>query len=80
MTASLVRPSPSSAQATPSVPKVLGSITPRLWTPPLRELTPATSVGFDQVRFARDTLRHPADPWQEWLASDCPMAGHGSES
>ena len=46
---------------------MLGSITPRLWTPPLRELTPATSVGFDQVRFARDTLRHPADPWQEWL-------------
>lgn len=47
---------------------MLGSTVPRLWTPPLRELTPATSVGFDQVAFARDDLRHPLDPWQEWLA------------
>lgn len=46
---------------------MLGSITPRIWTPPLRELTLETSVGFDQVEFARTTLRHPADPWQEWL-------------
>jgi hypothetical protein len=46
---------------------LLGSIEPRLWTPPLRELTPDTSVGFDQVEFARDVLRRPADPWQEWL-------------
>lgn len=47
---------------------MLGSTVPRLWTPPLRELTPETSVGFDQVAFARDDLRHPLDPWQEWLA------------
>ena len=46
---------------------VLGSTTPRLWTPPLRELTPATSVGFHQVEFARDVLGRPFDPWQEWL-------------
>lgn len=47
---------------------MLGSTEPRLWTPPLRELTPETSVGFAQARFARNTLRHPFDPWEEWLA------------
>jgi hypothetical protein len=47
---------------------VLGSTVPRLWTPPLRELTPDTSDGFDQVEFARSTLGRPLDPWQEWLA------------
>lgn len=47
---------------------VLGRVEPRLWTPPLRELTPETSCGFDQVEFARDFLGRPLDPWQEWLA------------
>lgn len=49
----------------PSV--VLGSTEPRLWTPPLRELTPATSYGFGAVDFA-DMVRRPVDPWQRWLA------------
>jgi hypothetical protein len=44
-----------------------GSVTPRLWTPPLRPLTPETSRGFAQVTFAREVLRRPLDPWQEWL-------------
>src|SRR5687767_7478098 len=48
--------------------ELLGSTVPRLWTPPLRELTPDTSVGFDQIEFARDVLGRPLDPWQEWLA------------
>lgn len=58
---------------------VLGSTEPRLWTPPLRPLVPAvrdadgkiiepaTSAGFGHIEFARDTLRHPFDPWEEWL-------------
>jgi hypothetical protein len=46
---------------------LIGSTVPRLWTPPLRELTPETSVGFDQAEFARNVLRRPADPWEEWL-------------
>lgn len=46
---------------------MLGRIEPRLWTPPLRELTPETSYGFDVVDFARDVLKCPLDPWQEWL-------------
>jgi hypothetical protein len=47
---------------------VLGRTEPRLWTPPLRELTQATSYGFDVVEFADEVLEHPLDPWQEWLA------------
>lgn len=47
---------------------VRGRVEPRLWTPPLRDLTPATSFGFDVIEFARDVLRAPLDPWQEWLA------------
>lgn len=46
----------------------LGSVTPRLWTPPLRELTPETSWGFDFNDFCRDVLGEPNDPWQEWLS------------
>lgn len=49
------------------VAQVLGSTTPRLWTPPLRELTPATSYGFDVIEFADAVLRHPLDPWEQWL-------------
>lgn len=45
---------------------MLGSTEPRLWTPPLRELTPETSYGFDVIDFARDILRMPLDPWEEW--------------
>lgn len=44
-----------------------GRTEPRLWTRPLRELTPETSFGFDVVRFARVVLDTPLDPWQEWL-------------
>lgn len=28
-------------------------------------LTEATSYGFDVIKFARDVLRHPLDPWEE---------------
>lgn len=56
---------------------VLGSTVARLFTPPLVKgppgpcgcgcpLTSETSVGFDQVRFAREILGHPYDPWQRW--------------
>jgi len=45
---------------------VRGSTEPRIWTAPLRELTPATSFGFDVCDFATDVLLHPPDPWQRW--------------
>ena len=45
-----------------------GSTEPRIYTPPLRELTPDTSLGFALATFARDILDEPLLPWQEWLA------------
>lgn len=48
------------------LPEWLGSTEPRLWTKPLRELTPETSYGFAVVGFARDVLEEPLDPWEEW--------------
>lgn len=47
---------------------VLGSTTPRLWTPPLRALTHETTTGFDVIDFSRDVLAMPLDPWEEWLS------------
>lgn len=43
----------------------LGSISPRLSTPPLRPLSPETSYGFRVIAFARDVLHEPLDPWQQ---------------
>ncbi|MEV6348566.1 terminase [Actinoplanes sp. NPDC051851] len=48
-------------------PAILGRSEPRLWTRPLRPLTPATSYGYAVVDFAREVLGAPLDPWQEWL-------------
>lgn len=45
----------------------LGSETPRLFTPPLRKLTPRTSLGFSVVEFATDVLGIDLFPWQRWL-------------
>lgn len=53
-------------QDAPGSAPILGSATPRLWTPPLRELTPETSYGFEVIDFARDELDHPLLPWQEF--------------
>lgn len=44
-----------------------GSVEPRLFPQPLRELTPETSYGFAVIDFARDVLGRPLDPWQEWI-------------
>lgn len=43
-----------------------GNTEPRLFTAPLRELTPETSYGFAVIAFARDVLKEPLTPWQEW--------------
>lgn len=47
--------------------RLRGSTEPRVFTPPLRELTPETSLGFACIDFAREILRVQLDPWQEWL-------------
>ena len=40
---------------------------PRIFTPPLRELTPDTTLGFMVVRFAEEVLGMELFPWQKWL-------------
>lgn len=59
-------PSPDFASSASS--DLLGCTEPRLWTPPLRELTRQTSYGYAVVEFARDVVGEPLDPWQEWAA------------
>ena len=44
-----------------------GRTEPRVWTPPLRELTPETSLGFAVIEFAADVLGIELYPWQKWL-------------
>lgn len=44
-----------------------GIETPRIYTPPLRELTPDTSIGFEVIDFAKDVLGIDLIPWQKWL-------------
>lgn len=39
----------------------------RVWTKPLRELTPETSLGFEVIEFAEKVLNFHFLPWQEWL-------------
>lgn len=47
---------------------MLGRVEPRIWTPPLRDLTdPASSWGYDFIDFC-DEIGTPLDPWERWLA------------
>src|SRR3954465_2472035 len=62
-TPDLTLPSPGS----PSYEPVLGSVEPRLWARPLRDLPPETSFGFDVIDFTGDYLGQPFFPWQQWL-------------
>lgn len=45
----------------------VGVATPRVYTPPLRELTPDTSLGFSVIEFAEQVLEMELLPWQRWL-------------
>lgn len=44
-----------------------GRTEPRLWTRPLRKLTPETSHGFHVIEFAARFLGITLRPWQKWL-------------
>lgn len=44
-----------------------GHVEPRIYTPPLRELTPETSLGFDVIDFAENVLHETLLEWQKWL-------------
>ena len=45
---------------------MMGVTIPRVYTPPLRELTEETSLGFACVAYAREVLKKNLYPWQEW--------------
>ena len=47
--------------------RIVGKETPRIYTPPLRELTPETSMGYEVISFAHDILEMDLIPWQKWL-------------
>ncbi|HEX7352498.1 hypothetical protein [Brachybacterium sp.] len=47
--------------------KRFGSAEPRIFTPPLRELTAETSLGFAVIDFAHDLLGIRLYPWQQWF-------------
>ncbi len=58
--------------------RLYGSETPRVWTPPLRELTgrldddgrpvePVTTLGYYAIWFAENVLEIELYPWQKWL-------------
>jgi hypothetical protein len=44
-----------------------GKTKPRIWTPPLRKLTPETTLGFAMIDFSREVLGINPLPWQAWL-------------
>jgi len=46
---------------------LLGKEEARIHTPPLRELTPATSAGFAMIEFASTVLGIELYPWQKWF-------------
>lgn len=47
--------------------KRFGRTEPRLWTRPLRELTPETTLGYEVIEFALEILGVDLYPWQQWL-------------
>lgn len=46
---------------------VKGNEQPRIFTPPLRQLTPDTSLGYEIIDFAEQILEISLIPWQKWL-------------
>ncbi len=57
-----------SSVRSPAPPDLLGSETPRIYTKPLRKLTPKTTLGFALIAFAHQVLGMELLPWQKWLA------------
>ena len=45
----------------------MGYMVPRIWTKPLRPLTPETSLGFEVIEFALVYMGIWLRPWQQWL-------------
>lgn len=47
--------------------EILGKTQPRIFTPPLRKLTPQTSLGFACIDYAENILKVKLYEWQKWL-------------
>jgi len=47
--------------------RLFGRTEPRLWTKPLRDLTPETTHGYSVIEFAATVLGVQLFPWQKWL-------------
>lgn len=47
--------------------RLVGCEQPRIFTPPLRELTPDTTLGYEVIAFAENILDIKLHPWQKWL-------------
>jgi len=62
-----VASSPSRSRPNSKPVKRYGSETPRIYTPPLRKLTPKTSLGFSVIEFSETVLELELLPWQKWL-------------
>lgn len=45
---------------------MMGKTEPRIFTPPLRELTEETTLGFACIEYAETVLRMQLYPWQRW--------------
>ena len=45
-----------------------GKKIPRIFTPPLRELTPETSLGYEFIDFCENDINQPLLDWQKWLS------------
>lgn len=45
----------------------MGYMVPRIWTKPLRPLTPETSLGYEVIEFAATYMGITLRPWQQWL-------------
>lgn len=61
--------SPSSARSLAASRRksVVGYEQPRIFTPPLRKLTPKTTLGFAAIEFAEEVCEVTLYPWQRWL-------------
>lgn len=45
---------------------MMGKTEPRIFTPPLRDLTTETSLGYAAIAYANEILEMELYPWQEW--------------
>jgi len=63
----VLQSSATPARSRRSRAKRLGTVEPRIFTRPLRDLTPETSKGFEAIAFAEDILGIRLLPWQKWF-------------